>query len=73
MRTSNFKLTHINDKLCDRIIKASSNENSIVADFFCGSGTTVAVAERLGRRWITIDNNKQAIECVIKRLTTVKE
>lgn len=61
------------EALLERVIKASSNENSIVADFFCGSGTTAAVAERLGRKWITIDNNKQAIECVIKRLTTIKE
>lgn len=61
------------EALLERVIKASSNENSIVADFFCGSGTTAAVAERLGRRWITIDNNKQAIECVIKRLTTIKD
>ena len=75
-RTSEERLNYATQKpeaLLERIIKASSNENSIVADFFCGSGTTAAVAERLGRRWITIDNNKQAIECIIKRLTTVKE
>ena len=61
------------EKLLERIILASSNENSIVLDAFCGSGTTASVAEKLNRRWITIDNNKQAIECVIKRLTIIKE
>jgi adenine specific DNA methylase Mod len=38
--------------LLERIIKASSNEGDLVADFFCGSGTTAAVAEKLGRKWI---------------------
>lgn len=46
--------------LLERIIKASSNPNSIVADFFCGSGTTAAVSEKLGRRWITCDIGKPA-------------
>ena len=40
------------EALLERIIRASSNENGIVADFFCGSGTTAAVAEKLGRKWI---------------------
>lgn len=56
------------EKLLERIIKASSNENSIVADFFCGSGTTGAVAEKLGRRWIMSDTNEQAAEISRKRL-----
>jgi len=43
------------EALLDRIIKASSNEGDLVADFFCGSGTTLAVAEKLGRRWIGVD------------------
>ena len=42
--------THKPENLLVRIIKASSNENDIVADFFCGSGTTLSVAEKLGRR-----------------------
>ena len=47
-------------KLLERIIKASSNENSIVADFYAGSGTTGAVAEKLGRRWLMSDIGKPA-------------
>ena len=49
------------EALLERIIKASSNENSIVADFFGGSGTTAAVAEKLGRRWISSDIGKPSI------------
>ncbi len=55
------------EKLLERIIKASSNENSIVADFFAGSGTTGAVAERLGRRWIMSDFGKPANMIMRKR------
>ncbi|KZX10278.1 site-specific DNA-methyltransferase [Methanobrevibacter filiformis] len=54
--------------LLERIIKASSNENSIVADFFCGSGTTGAVAEKLGRKWIMSDLGKPACMITRKRL-----
>ncbi|MBI2882986.1 MAG: site-specific DNA-methyltransferase, partial [Candidatus Methylomirabilis oxyfera] len=43
------------EALLERIIKASSNEDDLVADFFCGSGTTAAVAEKLGRKWIVSD------------------
>ena len=53
--------------LLERIINASSNENSIVADFFGGSGTTAAVAERLGRRWISSDIGKPSIMVQRKR------
>ncbi len=56
------------EALLERIIKASSNEDSIVLDCFCGSGTTAAVAEKLGRRWIMADLNKGAIQTTIKRL-----
>lgn len=56
------------EKLLERIIKASSNKNSIVADFFAGSGTTGAVAERLGRRWIMSDFGKPANMIMRKRL-----
>ncbi len=56
------------EALIERIINASSNEDSIVLDCFVGSGTTAAVAERLGRRWIAADINKGAIQTTIKRL-----
>ncbi len=59
------------EALLERIIKASSNEDSIVLDCFCGSGTTAAVAEKLGRRWIMADINKGAIQTTIKRLQGV--
>ena len=63
------------EKLLERIIKASSNEDSIVADFFAGSGTTGAVAEKLGRKWIMSDINPKAISLIEKRLnhTFIKE
>lgn len=54
-------------KLLERIIKASSNEGDLVCDFFGGSGTTAAVAERLGRRWITTDIGKPATLVMRKR------
>lgn len=56
------------EALLERIIKASSNEGDLVCDFFGGSGTTAAVAERLGRRWITIDIGKPATLVMRKRL-----
>lgn len=56
------------EKLLERIIRASSNEGDLVADFFCGSGTTGAVAERLGRRWIMADLGRFAIHTTRKRL-----
>ena len=54
--------------LMERIILMSSNENSIVADFFGGSGTTASVAEKLGRRWISTDIGKPSIMVQRKRL-----
>ncbi len=56
------------EALLERIIKASSNEGDLVCDFFGGSGTTAAVAERLGRRWITTDIGKPAALVMRKRL-----
>ena len=56
------------EALLKRIILASSNPGDIVADFFCGSGTTGAVAEKLGRRWIMVDLSKFAIQVTRKRL-----
>jgi DNA modification methylase len=55
------------EKLLERIIKASSNEGDLVCDFFGGSGTTAAVAERLGRRWITTDIGKPSNLVMRKR------
>ena len=60
------------EALLDRIIKASSNEGDIVADFFCGSGTTCAVAEKLGRKWIGSDLGKFAIHTTRKRMIGVQ-
>lgn len=56
------------EKLMERIILASSNEGNLIADFFCGTGTTLAVAKRLKRNWIGVDNNSKAIELCKKRL-----
>ncbi len=54
--------------LIERIIRASSNEGDLIADFFCGSGTTGAVAEQLGRRWIMADLGRFSIHTSRKRL-----
>ena len=67
---SKEKLNYATQKpeaLLERIIKASSNEGDLVCDFFGGSGTTAAVAERLGRRWITCDIGKPASLVMRKR------
>ncbi len=56
------------EKLLERIIQASCPENGLVADFFGGSGTTAAVAEKLGRRWISSDLGKPACMIMRKRL-----
>ena len=55
-------------RLLERIIKASSNEGDLILDCFIGSGTTVAVAEKLGRRWIGVDIGRFAIQTTRKRL-----
>ena len=60
------------EALLERIIKASSNEGDLVADFFCGSGTTAAVAEKLGRKWIAADLGRFAIHTTRKRLIGVQ-
>ncbi len=58
--------------LLERIIKASSNENDIIADFFCGSGTTLSIAENLGRKWIGTDLGKFSIHTTRKRMIGVQ-
>lgn len=59
--------------LLERVIRASSNAGELVADFFCGSGTTLAVAEKLGRRWIGCDLGRFAVHTARKRLLGVEE
>ncbi|MFH1676768.1 MAG: site-specific DNA-methyltransferase, partial [bacterium] len=61
-------ITQKNEKLIERIIRASSNEGDLVADFFSGSGTTGTVAEKLGRKWIMCDIGNMAIAITRKRL-----
>jgi adenine-specific DNA methylase len=60
------------EALLERIIQASSNEGDLVADFFCGSGTTAAAAEKLGRKWIATDLGKFSIHTTRKRLIGVQ-
>jgi DNA modification methylase len=60
------------EELLERIVKASSNQGDLVADFFCGSGTTAAVAEKLGRRWITSDLGRYAIHTTRKRMLEIE-
>ena len=57
--------------LLDRIVKASSNENDIVLDAFCGCGTALVAAENLGRQWIGIDMSPTACRVMAKRLRDV--
>jgi len=61
------------EALLSRIIKATTNEGDIVLDFFCGSGTTLAVAEKLNRRWIGCDIGKLAIYTTQKRLLEIDQ
>lgn len=61
------------EALLERILKSSTNENDIVLDFFGGSGTTCAVAEKLGRRWISCDIGKYSFYTQQKRLLTIQD
>jgi site-specific DNA-methyltransferase (adenine-specific)/adenine-specific DNA-methyltransferase len=60
------------EPLLERVIKVSSNKGDIVLDCFAGSGTTSAVAEKLGRKWIMIDSSKLAIYTIQKRMLNLK-
>jgi len=60
------------EALLERILKASSNEDDLVLDCFCGSGTTAAVAEKLNRRWITCDLGRFSIHTTRKRLLAIE-
>ncbi len=73
--TSSERLDYPTQKpeaLLERVLKASSNEGDLCADFFCGSGTLAAVAEKLGRKWIVTDLGKFAIHTTRKRLIGVQ-
>jgi adenine-specific DNA-methyltransferase len=61
--------TQKNYEMLERIIRNSSNENSIVLDCFAGSGSTLKVANNLGRKWIGIDNSTHSLDVVKKTFT----
>lgn len=61
--------TEKNPQLLERIIRASSNPGDLVLDCFSGSGTTLAVADMLGRHWIGIDRSQEAITATLRRFT----
>jgi DNA modification methylase len=61
------------EALLERIVRGHSHEEDLVADFFCGSGTTAAVAERLGRRWIMADQGRHALLTTRKRLAALQQ
>lgn len=65
--------TENSEVLLERVITASSNPEDLVLDAFAGSGTTGAVAEKLGRRWIMVDSSKLAIYTMIKRIFNLRE
>lgn len=64
--------TEKNSDLLDLIVKTSSNDDSIVLDCFCGSGTTLLAAQKSGRRWIGIDQSPQAIKATIKKVSNIQ-
>jgi DNA modification methylase len=61
------------EALLERIINVSSNEGDVVADFFCGGGTTLAIAQRLNRRWIGSDQSRIAVAITADRITRLVE
>ena len=67
-----FYATQKPEHLLDRILQACTKPGDLVADFFCGSGTTLAVAEKLGRKWIGADLGRFAIHTSRKRLIGVQ-
>jgi site-specific DNA-methyltransferase (adenine-specific) len=60
-------------RLLERIVIASSNPGDLVADFYCGSGTTAVAARNLGRRYLAIDSNQEAVRIASQRLDTKTE
>jgi adenine-specific DNA-methyltransferase len=65
--------TEKNIDILKTIISASSNEGSVIMDFFCGSGTTLIAAQELNRNWIGIDKSDQAIKITKKKLNTLEK
>lgn len=65
--------TENSEKLLERIINLCSKPKEIVADFFCGSGTTVAVAQKLNRRWIGVDLSRYSINEIRKRILEISD
>ena len=65
--------TEKNIEMIKTIILASSNENDLVLDCFCGSGTTLQAAQQLGRKWIGIDQSNEAIKVTQKRLSEMEK
>lgn len=63
--------TQKTEAFLERIVAVGSNKKSLIADFFAGSGTTLAVAQKLGRRWIGCDINQGAIQTTVKRLNQI--
>ena len=68
-----YYATQKSEDLLERIVRTSSNSGDLVADFFCGSGTTLAVAEKLGRRWIGCDLGRWGIHVTRKRLLGIED
>ncbi len=64
--------TEKNSNILDLIIKTSSNEDSIVLDCFCGSGTTLKSAQLLNRQWIGVDESKFAIQATTKKINNIE-
>jgi DNA modification methylase len=65
--------TQKSEELLERIVRTASNPGDLVADFFCGSGTTLATAEKLGRRWIGCDLGRWGVHVTRKRLLGIEE
>jgi site-specific DNA-methyltransferase (adenine-specific)/adenine-specific DNA-methyltransferase len=65
--------TENSEQLLERIISASSKPGDLVLDCFAGAGTTGAVAEKLGRKWIMVDSSKLAIYTITKRLHNLRK
>jgi len=61
------------ERVLERIIRSSSNEGDVVADFFCGGGTTAAAAQKLNRRWIACDQSRVAVAITQGRLESLYE
>ncbi len=65
--------TEKNERLLEEVLRLASSEGDLVADFFCGSGTTLAVAEKLGRRWVGCDLARWAVHTARKRLLLIQD